>query len=132
MKISRTAQALFENILQDLIEKARGLDAAIISSIDGFQIAAVIPNKKSVGKIAAMSSSLHALGQAISSEVQRGECKQLVVHGQQGSVVVLQIPHQNPPLLLNLVTQEGIDLARLDQVAQACAQRIASKLALTS
>lgn len=131
MKLSRTAQAIFETLLQDLVEKARGLDAAVISSIDGFQIAAVIPNQKSVGKIAAMSSSLHALGQAMAREVQRGHCEQLIVHGQMGSIVVLEIPGQDPPLLLNLVTQPGIDLARLDQVAKACAQRIAEKLALS-
>jgi len=131
MKISKTTQAVFENLLKDLVEKAQGLEAATISSIDGFQIAAVLPESKSVGKMAAMSSSLHALGHAIAREAKRGTCRQLVVQSTEGCIVVLEIPQQNPPLLLNLITQNGIDLSRLLEVAELCAERLAAKLELT-
>ncbi len=130
MKLSRTSQAVFEALLRELLEQATGLGAASISSIDGFQIAAAPAHGKTTGKIAAMSSSMHALGQALVREAGCGVCRQLVTQGDRGYVIVLEIPGQNPPLLLNLVIHQESDLARLLQVARACAQRIADKLAL--
>ncbi|TAK90549.1 MAG: hypothetical protein EPO06_07990 [Burkholderiaceae bacterium] len=131
MKLSRTSQAVFDSLLKDLLEKASGLQAASISSIDGFQIAmAPATHGRTTGKMAAMSSSLHALGQALTREAKCGHCRSLAVQGDKGFAIVIEIPGQNPPLLLNLITHADSDLARLLQVAQACAKRIADKLAL--
>src|ERR1051325_5781790 len=76
--------------LQSLVTENSGIKLAVVTSGDGFEIASY-PARPVSQKIAAMSSSLQALSEAIAKEAGLNDSRSLVVESENGTIVILGI-----------------------------------------
>jgi predicted regulator of Ras-like GTPase activity (Roadblock/LC7/MglB family) len=100
---------------------------AVVTSGDGFEITAH-PQLPMAQRIAAMSSSLQALSEAIAREAGLGHSRNLIIETDSGTIVVLGIPDIMPRLSLAVVASGNEILGRLLWAARACCAALASSL----
>lgn len=84
-------------VLRSLDESVRSLTHAIILTDDGFEVAAIVASE--TGRMASMSSSMQALGDAVVRELRIGSNDYIVVAAENGHVIQLRVPGH--PLVLS-------------------------------
>jgi uncharacterized protein len=99
-RASKVFQALCTEGLRQLISETPGAESACLATGDGFEIAAVLGAGTSASRIAAMMSSMHALGSAVTAELKMKECRSVIVDGESGTFVVVRVPSQFAELTL--------------------------------
>lgn len=114
--------------IDKLIEELGEIKGVLVSSIDGFEIAARMRGNSSPAKLAAMTSSLLALGEAVSEEGEVGQCSDLVIDATSGRVLLMDIPHPTRKLLLTVLSSSTLTLGRAIWAARNCRQMISEKL----
>ena len=85
---------------------------AVLTTADGFEVAAH-PKRLLTQKLAAMSSSLQALSEAISREAGLTNSRNLVIEADTGTIVVQGLPDTNPRMSLAVVSGNKETLGRL-------------------
>jgi len=83
---SRTEQLVQR--LRDLQANIENVEAAAIVSVDGLPLASSLPAGYEEDRVSAMSAAMLSLGERISSELGRGELKQVYVKGENGYVIL--------------------------------------------
>jgi predicted regulator of Ras-like GTPase activity (Roadblock/LC7/MglB family) len=104
-----------------------GVTLAVLTSGDGFEIAAH-PRLPIGQRIAAMSSSLQALSEAILREAGLGRSRNLIIESDGGTVVVLAIPDTSPRLSLAVVASGNEILGRLLWTTRSCCAALGRSL----
>jgi predicted regulator of Ras-like GTPase activity (Roadblock/LC7/MglB family) len=90
--------------VDDLMHDVKGVNAVVISSEDGFEIAARVQNTAQIARLSAMASSLAALGVLAGEESQLGACENITISAQNGNLIMLQARHPQMSLILSIVT----------------------------
>jgi predicted regulator of Ras-like GTPase activity (Roadblock/LC7/MglB family) len=110
-------------LLEKFVTENSGIQLAVLTSADGFEVAAH-PVRPMTQKIAAMSSSLQALSEAIAREAGLVNSRNLVVESENGTIVVLGLANTTPRLSLAVVGGGDEILGRLLWLARNCAGEI--------
>lgn len=110
--------------LQALVSHTPGVTSAAVASSDGFQVAAVFNREISANKLAAMTSSIHALGEAVVAESLLKKCLNVLIEAESGKVIMLAISHTDHHLLLTVIANENSVLGQLLWAAKNCCDRI--------
>ncbi len=97
---SKVFQAMCTEALRQLVTDTAGVESACLVTGDGFEIASALTKATSGSRLAAMTSSMHALGTAITSELKMKECKSVIVDGETGTVVMVRVPSQHAEMML--------------------------------
>jgi predicted regulator of Ras-like GTPase activity (Roadblock/LC7/MglB family) len=105
--------------LAELVAANTGVTLAVLTSGDGFEVAAH-PHLPMAQRIAAMSSSLQALSEAILREAGLSRSRNLIIESDGGTVVVLAIPDTSPRLSLAVVASGNEILGRLLWATRSC------------
>jgi predicted regulator of Ras-like GTPase activity (Roadblock/LC7/MglB family) len=100
---------------------------AVLTSEDGFEIAAYRGAETS-RRIAAMSSSLQALSEAIAREAGLGGSNSLIIEADGGTILVLGIAATSPRLSLAVVAKKGETLGTLLWSARNCCKSLEDSL----
>lgn len=100
---------------------------AVLTSEDGFEIAAYRGAETS-RRIAAMSSSLQALSEAIAREAALGSSNSLIIEADGGTILVLGIAATSPRLSLAVVAKKGETLGTLLWAARNCCKSLEASL----
>jgi len=98
--ISRNVQQLADSLMADV----DGARAALVATPDGFDLARAGEQTVDAGRLAAMVSSLSALGDAASRETQIGQPRCLVIDSSDGRLVVRSMQFRGEPLIVVLLT----------------------------
>ena len=106
---------------------SRGISLAVLTSEDGFEVAAYRAAAIS-GRIAAMSSSLQALSEAITREAGLAGSRGLVIEAETGNIVVLGITSTTPRLSLAVVASKDETLGALLWAARNCCKSLEQAL----
>lgn len=88
-----------QRALEQLAAPLAGLRTALVVTPDGFQIAALQQSELNISKLAAMTSSLVAMGRAVGGELSFSDFRRLVFEAEQGVVVVQPVAAAFPSLL---------------------------------
>lgn len=107
--------------LQEVCAAQPGVTTAVLTSDDGFEIA-VYRAGASSGRIAAMSSSLQALAEALVQEAGVGAGCSVILEAQQGAVAVVRLACDSLRASLSVVGASNETLGRLLWVARNCCQ----------
>lgn len=91
MKLSPSDHDACKHELKLLRERCRGVQATMLALRDGRTFAHVASSSMDMGKFAAMSSSLVALGDTMLRELDAGTFDHVLVDGSQGKLVVSKI-----------------------------------------
>ena len=92
---------------------------ALVTSSDGFEVASH-PTLAVTQRIAAMSSSLQALSEAIAREAGRGSSRNLIIETDNGTIVVLGVRNITPRMSLAVIASGSEILGRLLWAARNC------------
>lgn len=96
-------RAVCEASLDGLVSGNPEVGGALVSTVDGFEVAARMSEAISPQKLAAMTSSLLALAEAIANESAAGSCRDLVIDASEGRVLLMDIPGAQRKLLLTVL-----------------------------
>lgn len=90
-----------------------GIALAVLSSSDGFEVASFHAERNVSAKIAAMSSSLQALSEAITREAGLHGARKLIIETESGCVLSIAVAGSSPPLSLLAVADRTASLGHL-------------------
>ena len=113
--------------LEELGAGNAGVSLAVLTSEDGFEIAAYRAAELS-GRIAAMTSSLQALSEAITREAGLAGSRGLVIEAENGTIVVLGIASTSPRVSLAVVASNAGTLGALLWSARNCCKSLEAAL----
>jgi uncharacterized protein len=104
MKIEASLQRACNTALDNLMEQVKGIKAVVISTEDGFEVAARVENTAQIARLSAMASSLAALGAMAGEESQLGICHGVVIDAAEGHIAILQVRRSELSLIVSVVT----------------------------
>lgn len=99
-KLARAA----ENAADLLMRDVKGVRAVVVSTEDGFEVAARVENTAQIARLSAMASSLAALGALAGEESRLGACDSLVMEAAEGYIAILQVRRADVTLIMSVVT----------------------------
>lgn len=106
-------------ILKRLNSVSSEIEASSVMTRDGITLASVLRDSIDEDRLGAMCASLLSLGDKTSSELERGKLKQVLIEGESGCVLMVQIGRQavlavvsKPTSKLGMVFNEARKIAR--------------------
>jgi predicted regulator of Ras-like GTPase activity (Roadblock/LC7/MglB family) len=110
--------------LEEFVAANTEVTLAVLTSGDGFEIAAHPRDLPMAQRIAAMSSSLQALSEAIVREAGLNKSRNLIIETDGGTIVVLGIANTTPRLSLAVVASGNEILGRLLWASRNCCTQL--------
>lgn len=106
---ARAAQRAVDNI----VEQTVGVQTAVIASADGLPVASRTTTSFDHAKLAAMASSIAAIGSVVSEETNAGECKRVLVDSERSYTLIVSIEDSDLPLILCIIAARTAVLAQV-------------------
>jgi uncharacterized protein len=126
MSVSASNQAAIERILDLLFQNSKGLLAAVVATTDGMSIASHSRQESfDHSKLAAIASSIGAIGAVVGDETALGACKLVMVQSEKGYTVIVEAPHPESPMILSVVSDASAVLGQIIYAAREAASAIA-------
>lgn len=104
MTIHPNLQRACDRALDELMQEIKGIKAVVVSTEDGFEVAARVENTAQIARLSAMASSLAALGAMAGEESQLGVCESLVMQAAEGFIAIVQVRRADVSLIVSVVT----------------------------
>lgn len=98
---------------QQLLDNHSGIMAVVIASGDGFDLTSATSRSLDPARIAAMASSISAIGAVVSQEVSLGKSKSVTVNTEDGFVYITHIELAGTHYILNVVAGQSAILAQV-------------------
>ena len=114
--------------LESFVSGTPGTTLAVLTSGDGFEITAHPRGLAKVQRLAAMSSSLQALSEAMVQEAGLVRIRNLIIESDGGTVIVLGIGAVTPRLSLTVVAAGDEILGRLLWASRECCAALERRL----
>lgn len=121
VQIPKVLQTTINRLLKELVENAdNGIDTALVTTEDGFSLAFQSNKEVESSKLAAMASSLSAIGNLSVSETQTGtKYHSMIIESDNGYVLIMDINHTELPMILNIVASKQAILGRVIHSAKS-------------
>lgn len=110
-------------VLQEMVSQTANVDSGVIATSDGLCVVASDAEQEQNEKLAAMASSLSALGEAVATEVSQGQCISVTVDASNAKIFVLNLT-EAPPLTLMLVSNNKALVGEIVYAAKRCSTKI--------
>ena len=114
--------------LEELVGANPQISLAVLTTGDGFEVAAHGREASQTQRVAAMSSSLQALSEAIVREAGLSDSRNLIIESTTGVIVVMGIANVEPRLSLAVVASGENILGHLLWTARNCCMTLAREL----
>lgn len=109
-------------ILKKLNSTSSDIQASAMMSRDGHTLASVLGEEVNSVRLGAMCATLLSLGEKASLELNRGRLKQILIHGEEGYVLLLRIGEK---AVLAIVSRPSANLGMMLVEARRTAAEIA-------
>lgn len=126
--LGRIESAVSQKILDALVGEFPDILGAVVSTADGFEIAARLPAGLSPATLSAMTSSQLALGEAMCGETGVGRCLNVVIEADRGKLVMVDIPNRSRKRLLTVLCNDTASLGAVLWPVRRCAAQIGERL----
>lgn len=124
MNISKSLLSKAQNECQQLLSGHVGILAVVIASGDGFDVASAVSKKLVPARIAAMASSIAAIGSVVSQEAALGNSKSVTVNTENGFTYISYIELEGNSCILNVVADSSAILAQIIYQSAEIAKRL--------
>lgn len=118
------APGLHESALTELLELLPQAHSVVLAQTDGFEVASAMRRAVPAARLAALASSMLALGEAALRELGMGGHGNVLIEGTDGKLLLLEVPLASQPLVLAVVAGEDAITGSLLWAARQCVQRI--------
>jgi uncharacterized protein len=125
---SRSQIMVYLKHIDAMIRQEPEIRGALVSTIDGFEIAARLEENLSTAKVSAMTSSLLALAEAMCVEGAVGDCRDLVIDAGNGRILLMDVPHPAQKLVLTVLCSNKVTLGQVLWGARVCRQELGAQL----
>lgn len=115
-----------KNECSNLLSEQHGVLAVVIASVDGFDWASASNGKLDASRIAAMSSSIAAIGSVVTQEVHIGASKSITVNTENGFVYITYLDLAGASHVLNVIADKSAILAQIIYRCGEIAKRLKS------
>ncbi len=124
-----TPRELATHVLAESYQDIAGVQCAVLFSADGFEVASHGADATATARLAAIGSSLAALGGAISAEAELGEFERTTIESGNGTVTIMRVGSRGS-MSLAVVAVRGAILGQLLWSTQRCCNNLAAALDL--
>lgn len=114
--------------LDGLMARCEDVTAAMLALRDGRPYVENIRGQVEPGKLAAMSSSLLALGQTVLRELASGTLDHVLVEGADGKLVVANIPGSGGLLIISVLARRDARLGLVLGHTKMCSLEVSSSI----
>lgn len=126
LAMTSSLNILAERLVHELVTELDGVYCAQVATIDGFEVAQAQRQEVSASRLAAMASSLAALGAEMSREVRIGESRGVILEADQGYAVTQIVPRDDGGLVVSLLADRRAMLGMVMLRAAACGKSLAA------
>lgn len=116
--------ARYRVILEALLDKVPQLTGAVLCRSDGFEVASQSRGAVPVSRLSALSSSMIALGQASLREIGLAGGGNVLVEGETGKLLLLEVPVYGHPMVLAVVGSGDLTTGTLLWAARECVSNL--------
>ena len=118
--------ALASLLAIEFVEAIASVSAVVVASVDGFAIASAFNGANDADRIAAMASSISAIGSVVAMEAGLGAYRSVIINTDSGFVVVQSVQRTDLELVISVVAGGDAVLAQvLHRVKTMAAQLLA-------
>ena len=114
-----------DKTLETLMGEVQGAVSAVLSTVDGFAVAAKTDTEEQGARVAAMASSISAICSVVGEETEVGAHQSITIQSENGYVVMVQVAHAVQPMILNLVANKTAVLGQMIYFARQAANQLA-------
>lgn len=126
--LSHIDRSVCSEAINELLLGCDGVSAVMLALRDGHSFMERSLTHLDGGKMAAITSSLHALGTTALRELRVGGLDHILVNGTTGKLVIASIPNSDGLLILAVLSSDEARLGMVLGRTMACAQKIGSTL----
>lgn len=113
MNISESIKIAAQKECQQFLNEQSGILCVVIASTDGFDIASAVTSGLDPARIAAMASSIAAIGTVVSQEAALGKSKSVMVNTEDGLAYMTYIQISGETFILNTIANHSALLAQI-------------------
>lgn len=117
-------RALARSEAEAIAQDVDGVRAVVIATSDGFDIATAARTPVDPGRIAALASSMAAIGAVVSTEAGLGRSTSVTVGTDNGFAVVHAATHAGIALVIHVIAGPGALLGQVNYRTAAAARRL--------
>ena len=107
--------------LSRMLATCPGFVGALVATADGFSVAQVFKKSVAESTLAAITSSIMSLAEAMANEANQGACHNVVVEGEDGSIVSLRI---NERRVLTVIASTQASLGMILFATRNCVEQL--------
>ena len=126
MKIDDKLLQLAQAESRAMLEGLSGVVAVIVASVDGFDIASAVTRGVDPARIAAMASSIAAIGTVVSQEAQLGRSRSVTINTEKGFALVSTVRRPDVELVVNVIAGADAVLAQVAYRSAECVKALQS------
>ena len=125
VNLSEDAARYCQQQFDDMMDSCEGIYGVLMSTVDGHDVARHFKRDMPASKLAAMTSSMLALGETVAREAKQQACRFVIVENSDGYVLTLRL---GAKLVLTTIAGTGTNLGMLHSVSRLAVERIAAQL----
>lgn len=111
--LSAAVRANAQREAEQLISEVEGVSAVVVSTADGFDVVSVLRGNVEASRIAAMASSISAIGAVVSQEAGLGNSKSVIIDTDAGFAVVYSVRRPDADLVINVIANSRAVLGQV-------------------
>jgi predicted regulator of Ras-like GTPase activity (Roadblock/LC7/MglB family) len=126
-KISADTRAKAARLLQQFVSEFDGIGVkgAVISTVDGFDVAMAAIPETDGSRLSALSSSISAIGDMATLEIGTGKHHEsITIEGDNGYVFILNVPVPGTPMILSIAATKEAMQGKLMYYAKQVARKM--------
>jgi predicted regulator of Ras-like GTPase activity (Roadblock/LC7/MglB family) len=121
---SSATLAHHKQCLDALLLSVPALSGAVLARTDGFEVVSCTRGNVPVSRLSALSSSMMALGQAALRELGMSGGGSVLIEGQDGKMLLLEVPLYGQPMVLAAVGGADVITGTLLWAARDCVRQL--------
>jgi len=111
-----------------IVEEIDGIQAVVVATIDGFEIASEIRSGLQAARISALASSIAAIGEVVSSEAQLGSVRSVTVDTASGAAMIYTIRQNESAFVLIVIADSRALIGQIAYRTAAAARSISAAI----
>lgn len=119
-RIRKAAEATADKLMRDL----RGVKAVVIATEDGFEVAGRMEEPAHIGRLAALASSLAALGALAGDEGKLGECDNVGIEAALGHLLMVRARNETADLIICILSSRDAVIGQVLYMAKQAAREL--------
>jgi predicted regulator of Ras-like GTPase activity (Roadblock/LC7/MglB family) len=111
---------------ESMLRELDGLKGVVIASVDGFDLVSVVSGEADAKRVAAMASSIVAIGEVVCQEADLGQAESMMIQSRDGFAVFQSVLYQGARLLVTVIADRRAILAQVNYRAVQLGRMLAA------